>query len=193
MPAGRIAAANVSSPARFLPTVHVVLIGRVQCPDLTGNTGSTTSVERDRLSTRALRGDSCGLTCTTWTDGRMSGADGARRRDGARRPDGDGPTGPDGAARRGADRPDRPARRRPPDGDGTTAQRGAPGIANAGAPDAGVRCPRVLDRGGRPGRAVNVLVASRSAVCAAQDGTDRADGGDRGSRRGPDAHRDRSP
>ena len=32
---GRIAAAVASSQARFLPTVHVVHIGRVQCPDPT--------------------------------------------------------------------------------------------------------------------------------------------------------------
>ena len=40
--------------------------------------GATTTVERERLSLKALRGDTRDLTCTAWTYGRMSGSDGPK-------------------------------------------------------------------------------------------------------------------
>ena len=52
------------------------------------------------------------------------------------------------------------------------------GYANAGAPDAGVRCPRDPDGGGRSGSCPgNSLEAAGVPACASRDGSDGADGG----------------
>ena len=61
----------------------------------------------------------------------------------------------------------------PPTADSATAD-----IANAGAPDAGVRCPRDPDGGGRPGSCPgDSLVAAGSPAGGSRDGADRADRG----------------